>query len=106
VETFTWDGLDTQAAKQIARVQYDWDKNQLLVNLIVYPHYRNFEKNTGRKLCGSFVEQMKSWFGLRPGSEVLRGILGIGTFFHPQYFQKVDAPKTLDEDIEAIHSSG
>jgi hypothetical protein len=101
-ETFTWDGLDTQTPKQYARVQYGWEKNQILVTLVVYPHYRNFEKSTGRQVCGSLMSQMKSSFGVAPGSEFMRGIDGIGTFFRPQYFDRTDAPKTLDEDIEAI----
>jgi hypothetical protein len=102
VETFSWDGLDTPTPKQYARVEYDWGKNQLLVKLVVYPHYRNFEKNTGKQVCGSIMGQMKFSFGVAPGSEALRSIEGIGMFFRPQYFDRADVPKTLDEDIEAI----
>ena len=36
-QTLAWDDVDIR--KQFARVDYDWDKNQLTVNLTVYPRY-------------------------------------------------------------------
>lgn len=102
VENLHWDGLDTQTPKQFAHVEYDWSKNLIRVELTIFPHFRNFENNTTRQVCGSLINQMKFSFGVAPGSEFLRGIGGIGTYFHPQYFENVNIPKTLDDDIEAI----
>jgi hypothetical protein len=106
VQAFIWDDLDTKTQSQRASVKYDWDKNQLTVNLAIYPRYPNFEKSTPKEICGSLMGQMKYYFGVAPGpaevSRAMRNLYGIGTYFRHQYFVKANAPKTLDEDMETI----
>jgi hypothetical protein len=99
-ERFAWSGLDIKS--QFAHVEYDWPKNQLQIRLTVYPRYQSLQRTTARQVCGSLVQQAKSLLGVTPGFESMRDIAGIGTFFHHQHFDKADAPKTLDADLEAI----
>jgi len=88
--------------KQMLRVDYDWSKNQLLLHLAVYPSFESLQKTPAKAVCESVVHKIKAHFGVERGYEILRPSFGIGTFFHPQYFEKNNTPKTLDFDIEKI----
>jgi hypothetical protein len=44
VKRFAWAGLDI--TKQFARVEYDWPKNELEIQLVVYRHYQGLQKAT------------------------------------------------------------
>lgn len=64
-EHFAWDrGLDVRS--QFARVEYDWQKNELGIKLVVYPAYKSLQQATAREACGSFISQMKTLLGGRP----------------------------------------
>jgi hypothetical protein len=105
LKTLSWNSplvLIPSSLQQYGRVDYDWDKNQLLLTLVIYPRSSNFQKSTPTEVCGSLMRQFKFHFGMTPDSEFLRSIQGISTFFQPQYFVNTGAPKTLNEDIEAI----
>jgi hypothetical protein len=99
-EHFVWDHLDVKS--QSARVEYDWAKNQLQIEMTVYPHAQSLQRTTVRETCGSLIRQMKVLLGVTPGLEEFRQIYGIGTFFRHQQFEKSNEPKTLDADLEAI----
>ncbi len=99
-ELFAWDDIDVR--KQFARVDYDWDKNQLTLRMTVYPRYQSLQKVTARGACGSLIRQIKFHFGVAPGSEFMRELGGIGTFFRHQHFARSNAPDTLDRDLETI----
>lgn len=99
-ERFAWDHLDVKS--QYARIEYDWTKNQLQVEMTVYPRSQSLQRTTAREVCGSLIHQMKMHLGVAPGTEELREINGIGTFFRHQQFEKAGVPKTLDANLEAI----
>lgn len=98
-ELFAWDDIDIR--KQFARVGYDWEKNQITLRMTVYPRYQSLQKVTPRGACGSLIRQIKFHLGVGPGSEFMRELGGIGTFFRHQHFEKQNAPATLDRDLEA-----
>jgi hypothetical protein len=101
VKRFEWDdGLDIK--KQFAHVEYDWPKNQLEIQVVVYPRYQSLQKTTARQVCSSLISQMKFHFGLDPRYPELRDMEGLGTFFHHKQFAKSDSPQTLETDLEAI----
>jgi hypothetical protein len=104
VEMMQWDGLDLiRPRPQIANVEYDWDKNQLMINLTIYPRYRSLQKSTPKKICGEVIHQMKGLFGvLTPDDKLLRDAMGVGSFFTHKYFRSPAAPQSLAADIERI----
>ena len=99
-KSFAWDGLDL--FKQFPNVEYDWEKNQLKVQMAIYPRYRSLQKSTPKEICGDVMRQMKAHFGVAPGWESVRTISGVGTYFTHKQFSKPDAPETLAADIERI----
>jgi hypothetical protein len=103
LNALTFSGLNS-ANKNVVSVDYAWSKNQLKLDLTVYPRAISLQQTAAKEICGSIVKQVKSHFGVEPGFEVLRSVEGIGTFFSHQYFIKTDARKTLDEDLEAATS--
>jgi hypothetical protein len=101
-ERFHWDRDVDLLQGHSAKVDYDWQKNELRIEITAYPRYRNLQKTTAKEVCGSLMRQVKGQFGVTPGTEFLREILGVGTFFHHQYFERSNAPDKLDADLEAI----
>ncbi|MGA2351354.1 MAG: hypothetical protein ABSF70_13045 [Terracidiphilus sp.] len=103
VEHFAWNrGLNVRS--QFAHVEYDWQKNELGIKLVVYPAYQSLQQATARQACGSLMSQMKTLLGADPKMPEIREMQGIGTFFHHKQFESGDVPKTLDADLEAITS--
>jgi hypothetical protein len=100
-KALNWGGIDS-VNKHLATVDYEWSKNQLKIELVVYPRSSSLQKNTAKQICASIVKQTKSEFGVEPGFEALRAWFGIGTFFSHKYFDKSDTPKSLGGDLEAI----
>jgi len=98
-ERFAWDDVDVQ--NQFAKVDYDWDRNQIVLRMTVYLRYTSLQAVTPRGACGSLIRQMKFHFGVTPGAEFMRDLDGVATFFRPQYFEKKNAPDTLTRDLEA-----
>jgi len=45
-QSFGWDDLEVR--KQFARVDYDWAKNQLRIQVTLYPSYRRLQKRAAR----------------------------------------------------------
>ena len=108
LEALTWNpDIDfIQPRTQIGRVSYDWEKNQLQLNVTVYPVYATFTKSTPKDVCGSLMRQLKSGFGVGPESQVVRQAMrdafGLATYFTPRFFKNPNVPKTLADDLEAI----
>jgi len=96
----TWSDLDIRSQYTTAR--YDWSKNTIYFEIVVYPSFESLQKTPAQKVCGSVVHQIKSLFGVESGYEFMRDYCGIGTYFHPQYWENKNSPKTLDSDIEKI----
>jgi hypothetical protein len=99
-KAFAWSRIDV--FNQFANVDYDWDKNQLALQMTIYPRYRSLQKITSKEVCGEVIQQIKYHFGVAPGSEFMHDIGGVGTFFTHKQFVKAGAPETLAADIERM----
>ena len=97
---FRWDGLDL--INHFADVEYDWDKNQLLVKITAYPRYKSLQIKTTKGVCGSLIKQMKSHFGVASGFEHIRSRWGIASYFSHKSFTPAKVPETLATDLERI----
>ena len=100
---YTSDKLgDPNITRQVANASYDWSKNEIQLNMVIYPRFESLKTTSAKDVCGSYIHKMKKIFGIEPRSEEMRNFVGIGTYFHSKFWENKDAPKTLDSDIERI----
>jgi hypothetical protein len=78
---FRWDH-PLEVSSQHANVTYDWPKNQLQIQMVIYPRSQSLQRTTAREVCGSLIHQMKVLLGATPGMEMFRESNGVVDSVH------------------------
>lgn len=103
-DSLDWPGLDLvdpAVLPTLATVDYDWGKSQLILQVVMHPRYRSFQKSTQKEVCREVILRLKQHFG-EGLSESEMKTFGPGNAFYHHQFKKPDQPQTLAEDIDRI----
>jgi hypothetical protein len=86
---------------QLTTLKYDWDTNQILIDVSVYPFYKTASQSA-KTVCAKVLGTIRNLLGVTEEFKTLRAYSGIGTYFRSKYFQRTAMPDSLDADLEAI----
>lgn len=97
--------------KNHPNLNYDWDTNQLEIQLSIYPSHQKLKEIGPKGACKIGLSDLRGFFGI--GSpDVIHDILGLQKYFRHKFFFKKNVTKTFANDIENmtqltinIHSS-
>lgn len=82
-----------------SNIRYDWDKNRLEIEFIVYPKYKNLSKMPAKEICKKAISHVRESFGTQHKSDT-RALLSVSRFFEHTGFTNKTRPKNLMEEVE------
>jgi hypothetical protein len=80
-------------------IGYDWDKNRLKIEFVVYPKYAGLNKVSAIEICKLATTQVRKAFGTEFKND-LRSVFGVSKFFEHEGFVNKSRPDKLMEEVE------
>lgn len=98
----TWPA-DLDLISATSNVDYDWDRNRVIMEFIVYPRYISLGARPARELCSQLTGRVKGHFGVGNGPDLVFSLEpGIGRLFDHMFFESKNRPLNLADEVNGL----